>query len=51
MLFVAILAVILRTLLVWENKRLAEKYEDDAVANDAHDDGVENYGPKFRYVL
>ncbi|KID83368.1 Major facilitator superfamily domain, general substrate transporter [Metarhizium guizhouense ARSEF 977] len=51
MLFVAILAVILRTLLVWENKRLAEKYEDDAVANDAHDQGVENYGPKFRYVL
>lgn len=51
MIFVAILAVILRTLLVWENKRLAEKYEDDAVANDAHDQGVENYGPKFRYVL
>lgn len=51
MLFVAILAVILRTLLVWENKRLAEKYEDDAVANDAHDDGIENYGPNFRYVL
>jgi MFS family permease len=50
MLFVAILAVVLRILLTWENKRLDEKYGGDAVT-DVNDEGVENYGPRFRYVL
>lgn len=51
MVFVAILAVILRILLVWENKRLSEKYGADAAPEDDHEQGVENYGPTFRYVL
>ncbi|TWU70487.1 hypothetical protein ED733_000495 [Metarhizium rileyi] len=49
MLFVAVLAIILRSLLICENKHLDEKYRDcDAVTGD---EGVENYGPSFRYVL
>lgn len=51
MVFVAILAIILRILLVWENRKLSEKYDTDAVAEDDDEEGVENYGPKFRYVL
>ncbi|KHN93924.1 Major facilitator superfamily domain, general substrate transporter [Metarhizium album ARSEF 1941] len=51
MFFVALLACILRILLLCENKRLAEKHGDNVVANDANEQGVENYGPNFRYVL
>ncbi|KAH6664417.1 MFS transporter-like protein [Halenospora varia] len=52
MLFNGFLAIVLRTLLVWENKRadakygIVEKETDGQVAA-----GVENEGPKFRYVL
>jgi hypothetical protein len=51
MLFVAILAVGLRTLLVLENKKLDEKYGGDVAADGTDEEAVENYGPKFRYVL
>lgn len=49
MFFAAVLALALRTLLVWENGKLDRKYtgenaKDEAVA-------VEDYGPGFRYVL
>lgn len=53
MFFTAVLAIILRLLLVWENRKLDQKYgkvyeksgsvDDIAVENDDH--------PKFRYVL
>ena len=49
MFVVALLALALRFLLAWENKKLIQKYgeaEDDDYAA-----GVENYGPNFRYVL
>ena len=61
MFFAAILSLALRALLVWENKRLASKYEGSAEINlgekvrtrDGRSlgAGVEDYGPDFRYVL
>ncbi|KAL9014382.1 MAG: hypothetical protein Q9173_000959 [Seirophora scorigena] len=59
-LFTGFLALCLRTLLMWENKKLDEKYGWKADPHPA--DGVnlstqktavaeENYGPSFRYVL
>lgn len=61
MFFVAMLSLVLRALLVWENKRLASKYEGSAEINlgeklrtrDGRSlgAGVEDYGPDFRYVL
>lgn len=57
------LSLILRTLLVWENKKLDEKYGTVAEQRLAMEEaeargegkavavGVENYGPLFRYVL
>ena len=58
--FNAFLALALRTLLVWENRRLDEKYGVQAAAGGAEksrveemeaETGEENYGAKFRYVL
>ncbi|KAF2853798.1 pantothenate transporter liz1 [Plenodomus tracheiphilus IPT5] len=58
-----LLALVLRTLLVWENKKLDQKYgtvaqqklamQEAAVRGEgkASPVGVENYGPLFRYVL
>lgn len=59
-----LLAILLRTLLVWENKKLDQKYGTvaqqqlamkEAVARGGNNGGgavgVENYGPLFRYVL
>ncbi|KAL8993865.1 MAG: hypothetical protein Q9188_007214 [Gyalolechia gomerana] len=56
-----IMSLALRILLIWENKRLEEKYagainavkvEQEATPNQNEMDvGVEDYGPKFRYVL
>lgn len=49
MIFVAVLAIALRTVLKWENKRLDEKYgklEEGGVRA-----GLESEGPNFRYVL
>ncbi|KAH1316700.1 hypothetical protein KXX47_003028 [Aspergillus fumigatus] len=58
MIFVTTLALTLRCLLVWENKRLDQKYgtkneESTKGGPNGNDDGVaeENYGSTFRYVL
>jgi len=63
MLFNAVLALGLRTLLVWENKKLDRKYGavgrvdgDGKVADGISGGGAagvgdENDGPRFRYVL
>lgn len=53
MFFTAILALGLRTLLVWENKQLDKKYgkREDAPQTDSAVQAAENYGPNFRYVL
>jgi retrograde regulation protein 2 len=56
MFFNAFLALGLRTLLVWENKRLDRKYgvatENPVEADQTDPDaGEENYGSAFRYIL
>lgn len=54
MIFNGILAIILRTLLVWENKKLDQKYGPVAKGLDGKElatSGVENDGPSFRNVL
>ncbi|KAJ4303454.1 hypothetical protein N0V90_002349 [Kalmusia sp. IMI 367209] len=62
MFFTTFLVVVLRTLLVWENKKLDKKYgtvaqqrqalQEAAQRGEAKDEvAVENYGPLFRYVL
>ncbi|KAL9029939.1 MAG: hypothetical protein Q9196_001887 [Gyalolechia fulgens] len=58
-LFTAFLALGLRTLLVWENKKLDDKYGPRAhsladgtdASNQNTAVGQENYGPSFRYIL
>ncbi|KAM3437101.1 hypothetical protein MY4824_004002 [Beauveria thailandica] len=47
--FTALLALCLRLLLMWENRKLAEKCPSVEDADNAQ--GEENYGPSFRYVL
>ena len=55
--FTGVLAFGLRTLLVWENRKLDEKYglrgnrDTGEVKGDGMAVGEENYGPDFRYVL
>ncbi|KAF2102228.1 pantothenate transporter liz1 [Rhizodiscina lignyota] len=60
--FTCVLALTLRTLLVWENKKLDAQYgtleEQRMRREQASDDpkftnaeGVENYGPEYRFVL
>ncbi|KAL8707524.1 MAG: hypothetical protein Q9220_007466 [cf. Caloplaca sp. 1 TL-2023] len=58
--FTGFLALGLRTLLIWENKKLDQTYgvKSDLQASDDTDPsrektavGEENYGPSFRYVL
>lgn len=54
MFFNAVLALSLRFLLVWENKRLDRQHgpQNESAANDkGHAVGEENYGASFRYVL
>ena len=60
MFFSAVLALALRGLLMWENKRLDENYDDIGIGvgvgteKDVHRDeriAIEDYGPDFRYVL
>lgn len=62
MFFFCFLALLLRTFLVWENKKLDRNYgtvEQQKVAiqeaakrgERKGEVGVENYGPMFRYVL
>ncbi|KAI9744824.1 MAG: hypothetical protein M1818_001749 [Claussenomyces sp. TS43310] len=53
MFFTAVLALTLRSLRVWNNKKL-DRERGDALAGEGHhhiDTAVENYGPNFRYVL
>ncbi|KAL8642357.1 MAG: hypothetical protein Q9228_000942 [Teloschistes exilis] len=59
-LFTGFLAFCLRFLLVWENKKLDQKYGPKLDLRSGHDGdpsgiktdvGEENYGPSFRYVL
>ena len=57
--FTGVLAFGLRTLLVWENRKLDEKYGSDhdravnqpGAKGEGMEVGEENYGPKFRFVL
>ena len=68
MFFAAVLSLALRFLLVWENRRLDERYgvlsgvgvgkgkggQEEVVATPDEKEGesaVEDYGPRFRYVL
>ena len=61
MFFCAVMALALRLLLVWENKKLDRKYAHGSGNSDnspptsleRRKDGiaVENYGPEYRYVL
>jgi len=50
MFFTAVLAFSLRMLLVWRNRSLDNKHGKKTVS-DSSLQGVENYGPEFRYVL
>ena len=55
MVFAAVMALALRILLVWENRRLDQKYANRSEEGTETDQGaavaVEDYGPNFRYVL
>ena len=53
MVFAAVVALVLRILLVWENRRLDQKYADrsEGAKNQGAAVAVEDYGPNFRYVL
>ena len=55
MLFTAVMALMLRTLLILENTKLEKERNGMPATKEAKDDGaavaVENYGPNFRYVL
>lgn len=50
MLFNALLAISLRCLLVWENKKLDRKYGPINISKTS-EDGEENSRPAFRYIL
>ena len=57
--FTGFLAFGLRTLLIWENKKLDEKYGSNegrfvnqpGAQGQESEVGEENYGPTFRYIL
>ena len=59
MFFNAFLALSLRSLLVWENKRLDQKYglnratemQEAVDGKPINNVGEENYGTSFRYIL
>lgn len=55
MFFAAAMAFALRILLVWENRKLDQKYNNKPPEGTETDQGVavavEDYGPNFRYVL
>ncbi len=55
MFFSAVMAFALRILLVWENRKLDQKYIKQSEGERETDQGaavaVEDYGPRFRYVL
>lgn len=49
--FNGVLALSLRFLLVWEDRKLDEKYGPVDLQKDVSEAGVENSGPTFRYIL
>ena len=57
--FTGLLAFGLRSLLVWENRKLDQKYGSSASRpvdplhgeSEESEVGEENYGPTFRYIL
>ncbi|KAL9060918.1 MAG: hypothetical protein Q9162_000362 [Coniocarpon cinnabarinum] len=55
MFFTAVIALIQRTLLIWENKNLDNKYGQPVVRTtknvDLSEIAAEDYGPQFRYAL
>ena len=57
MFFTVVLALSLRTLLVWENRRLDKQYgtvaerAERATSKETFALGEENYGAEYRYVL
>ncbi|KAI1805747.1 MFS general substrate transporter [Daldinia bambusicola] len=52
MFFSALLALLQRLLLMWENAQLDRKYgAKEKAAAESKDIAAENYGPNFRYVL
>jgi hypothetical protein len=55
MFFTSVLALSLRILLVWENRKLDKKYGPRVVADPTKEAeipvGVENYGADYRFVL
>ena len=52
MVFAAVMALALRILLVWENRRLDQKYAEEVKeTGQGATVAVEDYGPNFRYVL
>ena len=52
MFFNGLLAISLRTLLAWENRKLDKKFGTlEEQKNRIAATGVENYGPMYRYVL
>lgn len=56
MFFAAAMAFALRILLMWENRKLDQKYSNKLGEGREADQGpaavaVEDYGPNFRYVL
>lgn len=56
MFFAAAMAFALRILLMWENRKLDQKYSNKLGEGRETDQGaaavaVEDYGPRFRYVL
>lgn len=62
MFFTTVLVILLRTILVWENKKLDKKYgtleqqrqalhEAEVRGEGKREVAVENYGPLFRFVL
>lgn len=53
MFFTTILALALRQLNVWDNKKLDRKYGkvEDTPTKTATEGGEDDYGPRFRYIL
>ena len=50
MFFTALLSLGLRFLLLWRNRKLDQRYGEQA-GDESVTVGVEDYGPKFRFIL
>ena len=54
MFFTALVALLLRFVLMWENRRLDQKYGESVGGSrntNREDIAAEDYGPRFRYAL